>query len=246
MPTSVPPKCTFPPPFPSTKPRRPQPRNLPMTKTSPKKTSLALQSSPVATASSNRELMLIEYLSHGYTLTDHALQKAIDYDHTHGISKRFYGLLTSTLQKAQGVDQKFGVTQRAVAVDEKYGIQDRAKQTASGFMRYFENALDTPTGKRVRSFYDDRRKEILDIHAEARRYCPLRLALHHPFPGLLGWRLIVGWLMKGRLFSRVLVQVFRPKHPLQPPQLVKRWLTHKVILVILVTGLNNPFHFMVM
>jgi hypothetical protein len=37
-------------------------------------------------------------------------------------------------------------------------------------MRYFENALDTPTGKKVRTFYDDRKKEALDIHAEARRY----------------------------------------------------------------------------
>jgi hypothetical protein len=108
-------------------------------------------------------------LSHGYTLTDHALQKAIDYDHTHGISKRFHGLLNSAIGTVQGVDHKFGVTQRAVAVDEKYSIQERAKSTASGLMRYFETALDTPTGKRVRAFYDDRRKDILDIHTEARR-----------------------------------------------------------------------------
>jgi len=36
-------------------------------------------------------------------------------------------------------------------------------------MTYFENALGTPTGKKVRAFYDDRRKDALDIHAEARR-----------------------------------------------------------------------------
>jgi hypothetical protein len=108
-------------------------------------------------------------LSHGYTLTDHALQTAIDYDHKTGLSKRFYGILNSALGTAQGVDQKLGVTSRAAAVDEKYSIQEKAKNTASGFVTYFENALDTPTGKKVRSFYDDRKKDALDIHAEARR-----------------------------------------------------------------------------
>jgi hypothetical protein len=103
-------------------------------------------------------------------LTDQALQKAIDYDQTHGLSKRFYNLLNTALGTAQGVDQKLGVTQRAVAVDEKYAIQEKAKSTATGLMRYFENALDTPTGKKVRTFYDDRKKEALEIHAEARRY----------------------------------------------------------------------------
>jgi len=91
-------------------------------------------------------------------------------DHTHGISKRFYGLLNNVLGTAQGVDQKLGVTQKAVAVDEKYAIQEKAKSTATGLMRYFESALDSPTGKKVRSFYDDSRKQALDIHAEARRY----------------------------------------------------------------------------
>jgi hypothetical protein len=88
----------------------------------------------------------------------------------HGLSKRFNVLLNSALQKAQDVDQRFGVTSRAVAVDEKYSIQERARSTATGLFRYFETALDTPTGKKVRAFYDDRRKEVLDIHNEARRY----------------------------------------------------------------------------
>jgi hypothetical protein len=103
-------------------------------------------------------------------LTDQALQKAVDYDHNHGLSKHFYKLLNTALGTAQGVDQKLGVTQRAVAVDEKYAIQERAKSTATGLMRYFENALDTPTGKRVRTFYDDRKKDVFDIHTEARRF----------------------------------------------------------------------------
>ena len=65
-------------------------------------------------------------------------------------------------------------------VDEKYGIQDRAKSGVSGLMRYFESALDTPTGKRVRTFYDDRRKEVLDIHNEARRLADERKGANYP------------------------------------------------------------------
>jgi len=113
---------------------------------------------------------MIEYLSHGYTLTDQALQRAIDYDHKNGISQRFYNILNSALGTAQSYDQKLGVTQRAATIDEKYAIHERAKSTATGLWTYFENALGTPTGKKVRSFYDDRRKEVLEIHNEARRY----------------------------------------------------------------------------
>jgi len=123
-----------------------------------------------------RTAVVAEYLSHGYTLTDQALQKAIDMDHTHGISKRFYGFLNSALGTAAAADQKLGVTQRAAAVDEKYAIQEKAKNTATGFMQYFETALDTPTGKKVRAFYDDRRKDALDIHNEARRLADERKA----------------------------------------------------------------------
>lgn len=97
------------------------------------------------------------------------MHKAIEYDHSHGLSKRFFNLLNHAVEHVQGVDHKLGVTQRATAVDEKYGIQGKAKSTATGLLRYFENALDTPTGKKVRAFYQDRKKEILDIHNEARR-----------------------------------------------------------------------------
>jgi len=127
-----------------------------------------------------RTAVVAEYLSHGYTLTDQALQKAIEYDHKNGISKKFYGLLNSVLGTAQGVDQKLGVTSRATKVDEKYSIQDKVKETAGGLMRYFENALDTPTGKRVRTFYDDSSKQIMDIHTEARRLADERKGVTSP------------------------------------------------------------------
>jgi len=154
-------------------PLLPPPRNLNQKPTSIKKISPVPPSSQVPRSPTPKpitDFRLLEYLSHGYTLTDQALRKAIDYDHTHGLSKRFYSLLNAALGTAQGVDQKLGVTSKAVAVDEKYAIHERAKSTATGLMRYFETALDTPTGKRVRTFYDDRKKEVLDIHAEARRY----------------------------------------------------------------------------
>jgi hypothetical protein len=70
---------------------------------------------------------------------------------------------------AQTYDQKLGVTQRAQTMEDKYAITNKAKSAGHGLFRYFESALDTPAGQKVRSFYDDRRKEVMEIHNEARR-----------------------------------------------------------------------------
>lgn len=39
---------------------------------------------------------------------------------------------------------------------------------------YFEKALDTPTGRRVRDFYIQSEKQVQDIHNEARRLADLK------------------------------------------------------------------------
>lgn len=41
-------------------------------------------------------------------------------------------------------------------------------------MHYFEQALDTPTGKRIRAFYSSGEKQVLDIHNEAMRLAELK------------------------------------------------------------------------
>jgi len=59
-------------------------------------------------------------------------------------------------------------------MDSTYGITNKANQGYNTITRYFETALNTPTGQKVRAFYEKGSKQVLDIHTEARRLADLR------------------------------------------------------------------------
>lgn len=120
-----------------------------------------------------RSRIVAEYLAHGYTISDSALQKAIALDNKHGISARF----TSALGN---FDQKYKATDKAKNVDASYGVTNRAMQGWRGLNSYFEKALDTPTGQRVRAFYVQGDKQVRDIHNEARRLANLKAGKNEP------------------------------------------------------------------
>lgn len=114
-----------------------------------------------------RTTVLAEYLSHGYVIGDNVLQKALDLDDKHGITSKF----TTYLQQ---LDAKLHATDKARAVDNTYKVTDKGAQAYGVLGQYFETAMGTPTGKKVRSFYDVGSKQVLDIHAEARRLADSR------------------------------------------------------------------------
>lgn len=92
-----------------------------------------------------RARIVAEYLAHGYVVGDVAIQRAIELDHTHGVSTRFVNTLT-------GLDKKYHATDRAVTADQSYGISQRANTLWSGLNSYFEKATNTPTGKKLVDF----------------------------------------------------------------------------------------------
>lgn len=92
-----------------------------------------------------RARIVAEYLAHGYVVGDAAIQRAIELDHTHGVSSRFLNTLT-------GLDKKYHATDRAVTADQSYGISQRANTLWSGLNSYFEKATNTPTGKKLVDF----------------------------------------------------------------------------------------------
>jgi hypothetical protein len=92
-----------------------------------------------------RARIIAEYLAHGYVVGDAAIQRAIELDHTHGVSNRFMNTLT-------GLDKKYHATDRAVTADQSYGISQRANTLWSGLNSYFEKATNTPTGKKLVDF----------------------------------------------------------------------------------------------
>ncbi|TPX15452.1 uncharacterized protein E0L32_004432 [Thyridium curvatum] len=118
-----------------------------------------------------RTRILAEYLAHGYVIGDAALQRAIELDHSRGVSARFL----DTLNK---LDQKYHASDRAKTADQSYGITQRANTLLTGIGSYFEKASNTPTGKRIVKFYSDAERQVQDIHAEARRLADLKKEEH--------------------------------------------------------------------
>lgn len=100
----------------------------------------------VAAEDKPRTRIIAEYLAHGYTISDKAIQQAIDLDQKHGISSRFSKALTD-------FDDKYKVSDKTKAADNQYQVSARAGSAWAGLTSYFEKALDTPTGQRVRQFY---------------------------------------------------------------------------------------------
>lgn len=114
-----------------------------------------------------RSRIFAEYLAHGYTISDKAIEKAIALDQQHGISTKF----TTALKT---FDDKTKASERAAVADKKLGVTDKATAGWRGLNSYFDKALGTPTGQKLRAFYVQGNKQVLDVHNEARHLADLK------------------------------------------------------------------------
>lgn len=114
-----------------------------------------------------RSRIVAEYLAHGYALSDPAIQKAIALDQKHGFSARFTTALNN-------FDRRFQASDRARGIDESYKLSDRAATGWRGINSYFEKAMGTPSGRKLRDFYAQTDKQVRDIHSEARRLADIK------------------------------------------------------------------------
>lgn len=114
-----------------------------------------------------RSRIVAEYLAHGYVVSDNAIMKAIALDQKHGVSNRFTSALTN-------FDKKYNATERARGIDDSYKISTKAATGWRGLSSYFEKALESPSGQKLRDFYVQTDKQVRDIHAEARRLADLK------------------------------------------------------------------------
>ena len=122
-----------------------------------------------------RSRIVAEYLAHGYTISDNVIQKAIAVDQKQGISHRF----TSTLQQ---FDTKYKVTDKAKETDDKYQVSNKAMNAWGGLNSYFEKAMGTPTGQKIRDYYVQGARQVTDVHNEARRLADLKKGTQEPHP----------------------------------------------------------------
>ena len=103
---------------------------------------------------------MAEYLAHGYRLGDNVIQRALAFDQKNGISQRFSKVLTD-------FDSKYNATEKTRSLDDKYGVSDKTAGAWGGINSYFEQAINTPSGQKLRTFYDQGSKQVLDVHNEA-------------------------------------------------------------------------------
>jgi hypothetical protein len=114
-----------------------------------------------------RARILAEYLAHGYVISDSVIEKGLALDKQHGISERF----TSTLL---GFNDKYKVTDKSKAVDDKYALSSKAGAAWGGLSSYFDKSMGTPTGQKLRAFYEQGSRQVLDVHNEARHLANLK------------------------------------------------------------------------
>jgi len=121
----------------------------------------------VAQEDKPRSRILAEYLAHGYVISDKVIERGLALDQQHGISNRF----TSALKN---FDEKYKATDKTKNIDQQYGVSARANTAWSGLNSYFEKATSTPTGQKLRDFYVQTSKQVLDVHNEARHLANLK------------------------------------------------------------------------
>lgn len=114
-----------------------------------------------------RARIIAEYLAHGYVISDKAIESALDADKKNGYSTKFLNAINS-------FDQKTQATQKAQAVDQKLGVTNKAFAAWGGLQSYFEKASNTPTGQKLRAFYEQGNKTVMDVHNEARHLADLK------------------------------------------------------------------------
>jgi hypothetical protein len=80
-------------------------------------------------------------------------------------------------------DSKHHVSGRAKQIDEKHHFLNHAKHAWNSIESYFEKALGTPGGLKLRKFYEEGNKDIHDVHNEARHLADLMKEKHHGHNG---------------------------------------------------------------
>jgi RNA recognition motif-containing protein len=119
-----------------------------------------------------RSAIFAEYLASGYVLGDAVLERGIELDKKHGLTAKFASYLTSALQ---AFDSRTHASDTAKSMDNQYHLTEKAMGAKSSLARYFEKALETGAGNKLRQFYVSSEKQALDIHNEARRLAELKL-----------------------------------------------------------------------
>jgi hypothetical protein len=132
------------------------------------------QPKPFAQHEKPMRRILAEYLAHGYHIADQVIERGMEYDQREGFTTAFKEGLTDFDKKFAEWDQKHHANDKVRELDEKHHLTRRATETWNGAQSYFEKALGTKTGQKLRKFYEEKAKEVKDVHEEARHLASLK------------------------------------------------------------------------
>jgi len=114
-----------------------------------------------------RRRIAVEYLAHGYVLTDDAINRLMAMDEQHGLSARF-------MEITQNLNNKTRATEKAQAVDTKLGVSTTANSIWNSVTSFVDAITDNPTGHKLRDFYTSGVKQVTDVHNEAKHLAELK------------------------------------------------------------------------
>jgi len=114
-----------------------------------------------------RSAIAAEYLAHGYILGDQAIAKAIALDQKHGISAKFTAYFHKIQERAAkakpaAAPQEAGAGPQTAPAKGLSSLKNWSQQ-------YYEKALSSKHGAKVKEFYTNTSKQVLDVHSEATR-----------------------------------------------------------------------------
>jgi hypothetical protein len=130
-----------------------------------------------------RTRILAEYLAYGYHISDLIIEKGIEFDKTNGISAGFQHALHEFDTNFNVWDSKHHISEKTKHIDEKHHFLSHAKHAWNSMESYFEKALGTSKGLKLRHLYQEGGKSVHDVHNEARHLADIMTAKHHGHNG---------------------------------------------------------------
>lgn len=114
-----------------------------------------------------RSAIAAEYLAHGYILGGQAIAKAIALDQKHGISSKFTAYFHKIQERA--AKAKPAAPARDAGASAQVAPAKGLSSLMSWSQQYYEKALSSKHGAKVKEFYTTTSKQVLDVHSEATR-----------------------------------------------------------------------------
>lgn len=83
------------------------------------------------------------------------------------LSSKIHTTVGQAAQQARAVDEQKGFSK--IANDVRTDNPNTSSNTHHLPSQYYQKAISSPLGQKVKAFYTDTSKQVLDIHEEARR-----------------------------------------------------------------------------